>query len=135
MKWTGGCLCGAIRYRASKAPQWAAHCHCGMCRKAHGSAFASYLAVRQDSLRIVEGDSLVTSYRSSQNVERKFCARCGSNLLFVPKGSEWMAVAMGILDDEPGATPTAHLHYDSRPKWADIPEDTKVFAGAAVTFT
>jgi len=104
-----------------------------MCRKGHGSAFASYLAIRQDNLSFLTSDATVTAYQSSDNVERRFCSKCGSNLLFVPKGSEWMAIAMGILDDEPGATPTAHLHYDSRPEWSDIPDDAKVFAGASVS--
>lgn len=37
----GGCLCGSIRYRAERIAGPLVHCHCHMCRKAHGSAFCS----------------------------------------------------------------------------------------------
>ena len=78
----GSCLCGSIKLEVDPPYRRTTHCHCGMCRKAHGSAFASYLAVRQDSLRIVEGDSLVTSYRSSQNVRRRCLFQTTARLTF-----------------------------------------------------
>ena len=28
MKWTGGCLCGAIRYEVKAEPTYIGHCHC-----------------------------------------------------------------------------------------------------------
>ena len=43
MDWTGGCLCGSIRYRASDAPHWASYCHCGMCRKVSGAPFMGFV--------------------------------------------------------------------------------------------
>jgi hypothetical protein len=37
----GGCLCGAIRYRATGAPYNITYCHCRTCRRASGAAFVS----------------------------------------------------------------------------------------------
>jgi len=34
---TGGCLCGAIRYSVSQAPDKVIACHCTHCQKASGS--------------------------------------------------------------------------------------------------
>ena len=38
----GSCLCGGVRYETTAPLQGASHCHCSMCRKAHGAAFGSY---------------------------------------------------------------------------------------------
>ena len=43
MEWTGGCLCGAVRYRATVDPIRVVNCHCGMCRRASGAAFLTHV--------------------------------------------------------------------------------------------
>ena len=50
---TGGCLCGAVRYRLLESSQGATHCHCCMCRKQHGAAFATYARYRREAVEIV----------------------------------------------------------------------------------
>ncbi|HCA63195.1 MAG TPA: GFA family protein, partial [Pseudomonas sp.] len=42
---TGSCLCGVVRYRIDAPIDALTHCHCKMCRKAHGAAFATYASV------------------------------------------------------------------------------------------
>lgn len=37
---TGGCMCGAIRYESSAVPIVTGNCHCRDCQEARGSAFA-----------------------------------------------------------------------------------------------
>jgi hypothetical protein len=32
------CLCGAVRGRIARPSRWVAHCHCSVCRRAHGAA-------------------------------------------------------------------------------------------------
>ena len=39
----GSGLCGAVRFQLEGTPQFINHCHCSMCRKAHGAAFGSLL--------------------------------------------------------------------------------------------
>lgn len=43
MEWTGGCLCGAVRYRTTAEPIRAVNCHCGMCRRMSGAAFLTHV--------------------------------------------------------------------------------------------
>ena len=43
MTWSGGCLCGKVRYEASETPGWVGHCHCRLCRRHTGAAFATWL--------------------------------------------------------------------------------------------
>ncbi len=44
---TGGCLCGQVRYEALGDPIYAGHCYCADCRKASGSGFIPSWASRR----------------------------------------------------------------------------------------
>src|SRR5690606_34943450 len=39
---SASCFCGAIRIDAELPSKWVAHCHCTMCRRAHGAAFVTW---------------------------------------------------------------------------------------------
>ena len=56
-------------------------CHCAMCRRASGAAFAANLPVRAGDFRITAGAAQVKSYESSPGKERLFCAQCGSPII------------------------------------------------------
>ncbi len=94
MEWTGGCLCGAIRYRASQAPQWASYCHCGMCRKVSGAPFMGFVEFLAGTLQWTQGQP--GQYRSSEGVIRRFCSNCGSSLTFEADGMVF--ISLGSLD-------------------------------------
>ncbi len=125
------CLCNSIQIEISPPFRQATDCHCQMCRKAHGSAYATYLSFRRENLNIVEGTSLITSYQSSETVKRSFCEKCGSNLFFDREGSPWIGIAMGILDDDPGIRPEAHIFYDFKAPWSEIPDTLPKFSSKA----
>lgn len=64
MIWTGGCLCGDIRYEADEAETENWYCHCRMCQKATGSVVSSSAIVPKASLRITQGEpKFFQSYR------------------------------------------------------------------------
>ena len=63
MERTGGCLCGAVRYRVTAEPLHATHCHCSMCRRASGAAFLTFATFPASALTWTEGEPAV--YRSS----------------------------------------------------------------------
>ena len=94
MEWTGGCLCGAIRYRADAAPKWASYCHCGMCRKASGAPFMGFVEFPQGTFEWTQGTP--DEYESSKDVIRRFCGICGSSLTF--EAGEVLFVSLGSLD-------------------------------------
>ena len=120
----GSCLCGEIRYEIAGALLSATHCHCSMCRKAHGAAFATYVEVEARNLRFARGQKLIARYRSSPEAERSFCSRCGSNLLFEPDESpDLVWVAAGGLDSESQVRPDAHIFVGSKAPWFDIDDD------------
>lgn len=116
---TGGCLCGAVRYRAQGAPFRVSHCHCGMCRKLSGAAFLTFVAFKSDSLTWTVGKP--ARYRSSPAAERGFCSVCGSTLAtFEDDLPDWAQVTVGSLDRPENVTPVDHVCTDSQLPWLHI---------------
>lgn len=117
----GSCLCGAVRYEVRGAVSRVTHCHCSMCRKAHGAAFGTYGRVARRDFVVLAGAEEIASYRSSPGVERTFCRRCGSTLQFVSeKRPDTLSVALGTLDDDPGVETSAHIFVGSKAPWFEI---------------
>ncbi len=74
----GGCLCGAVRFRAVGTPKWILWCHCQSCRKHSGAPASVFVSFDHSAVRVVKGE--ITKFNSSPGVQRGFCARCGSTL-------------------------------------------------------
>jgi len=53
--YTGSCLCGSIKYTTNSEIMAVSHCHCSMCRKAHGAAFATYGSAPQPAHNFTAG--------------------------------------------------------------------------------
>ena len=49
-----------------------------MCRKHHGSLFATVLSVPPNQVRWIAGEEKVATYASSAECTRTFCPECGS---------------------------------------------------------
>ena len=115
------CLCGEVRFEIRGELSGASHCHCSMCRKAHGAAFGTYAAVKATDFRVTSGADRITRYRSSAGIVRTFCARCGSTLQWLRESKpEIVDVALGILDDDPGVRPASHIYVASKAPWHEI---------------
>lgn len=126
MKLEGGCLCGAVRYEATDLTGPIGHCHCGTCRKAHGSAFSTVARTMRESFRWVRGGEGVRSYESSPGKRRHFCPNCGSHMMAEWESESEVILRLGTLDTDPGARPVAHLWTEQKAPWyeidADLPE-------------
>jgi hypothetical protein len=118
---TGQCLCGAVRFAITLPTKWCAHCHCSMCRRAHGAAFVTFCGVPSDRFRVVAGADELIRYRSSETATRSFCGRCGSTLLF--EGERWpgeVHVVRANIDGEIDRAPQAHAYFDKRVGWVEL---------------
>jgi hypothetical protein len=122
-KWTGGCLCGALRYEAavSESENW--YCHCRMCQKATGSVVSTSALIKKSQLRMLKGTAKF--YQSSTDIERGFCANCGSPMFFRPIKEDWISILSGTLDDPEVAPPQGHYGVESRISWLKIVDDLK----------
>jgi hypothetical protein len=119
MKYDGNCLCGTVRWRIDGPMSNVTHCHCQMCRKAHGTAFATYANTNRSSLHWLSDESAVSGYASSPGSERKFCSHCGS---VVPEafGDSLYFVPLANMDGADLPQPTAHIFVASRAPWYTI---------------
>jgi hypothetical protein len=100
---TGRCLCGSIRFEIDSELGPVVYCHCSMCRRANGSAFAANSSVQKSAIRFLAGRELLTEYQSSPTSYRQFCSRCGSPLFGGPKDAPITRIRLGTLDDSGGA--------------------------------
>lgn len=126
MEWTGGCLCGAVRYRAGADPIRVVSCHCGMCRRHSGAAFLTFAHFPADSFQWIGAEP--TRFRSSDEVERGFCARCGSTLsMHETVLSDRVQVTLGSLDDSAAVRPDDHVWTEDQLSWLRIDDDRPRF--------
>jgi len=130
---TGGCQCGAVRYRCEGFGR-ASICHCRMCQKAFGGFYAPLVTAK--GLVWTRGEP--GWFQSSNKVRRGFCPSCGTPLAY-DWGDE-MEVSIGSLDDPEAAPPTIQVNprdklsfVDGLPalpmtNWGDTQEGAAFFA-------
>jgi hypothetical protein len=114
-KLTGGCQCGAVRYRLTAAPTGASICHCRMCQKATGSPYGAYAPMAREALVFTRGAPKV--FRSSEIAERGFCAECGTPLTYRNVTSQRISVTICSLDDPELAPPEFQLDPAAAVSW------------------
>src|SRR5512143_3708883 len=114
--WDGGCLCGAVRFRAAGAPKWVVWCHCQSCRRHSGAPAAVFVAFEEADVAVTEG--AITKFNSSPGMQRGFCATCGSTLTCQggPYPGE-LHIHEGALDAAGELAPTAHYFPEERLPW------------------
>jgi hypothetical protein len=79
MSFSGGCLCGAVRYECFAAPMRSFKCHCRDCQRTSGSAFLPGMVVPADALKLIRGEPkyYAVTADSGHTVSRGFCPECG----------------------------------------------------------
>jgi hypothetical protein len=114
----GGCLCGGVRYEVNGALREVIACHCSQCRRTSGNYVAATSA-RNDDLVLTEQATLAW-YRSSDEAERGFCARCGGNLFWRHVGGRSTSIMAGTLDPPTRLKLAAHIFVDAKSDYYDI---------------
>lgn len=126
----GGCLCGAVRFEVTLPSKWCAHCHCSMCRRAHGAGVVTWFGMHEERFRIIEGEEQLVRFASSARAWRGFCRRCGSTMLF--GGERWpgeVHVALANLEGQLDRAPTANVYWDVHVTWIEGMEALKKLGG------
>jgi hypothetical protein len=124
-KKTGQCLCGIIKYEVTQIEKQMGHCHCSMCRKFHGAAFATFGEAKIENFKWLSGEDSLKSFIAPNGTIRKFCECCGSSLIFVPSNDsgEWVEFTLGTLDSKITVKPDAHIFTKFKANWYDISDD------------
>jgi hypothetical protein len=116
----GGCNCGEIRYRVTRAPLTAYICHCHLCQKRTGSAFSMSIVIPADGLEVIAGNPIRKERPipgGGSNVSR-LCPSCYSRISTQREGRPTINVRAGTLDDTSWIKPVAQLWTSSAQPWA-----------------
>jgi hypothetical protein len=115
---TGGCQCGAVRFRVDGQARRASVCHCRMCQKAMAAPFGVFVSFTTDSVIWTRGSR--RRFRSSEAVARGFCGDCGTPLTFegASAGSS-IGLTLCSFDDPLALPPMRQLGRESRIAWLD----------------
>jgi hypothetical protein len=122
----GGCLCGAVRYRATSAPVRGVICHCSMCRRHSGAPALAFVHFPAQSFTWLKGEPAL--YRSSKSAERGFCSTCGSTLSMHEEVlADRVLVSVGSLDEPARVHVDDHVWTQDRISWFDVKDNLKRF--------
>ena len=130
VKFTGSCLCGAIRYEVKSEPIRVAHCHCDDCRRATGSSFATNVFVKAEDLVVLQGSpgSFQHLSGSGATMTKEFCGDCGSQLFsFGSRGQGVKGVKVGSIDDASFVRPQIEVFVSRALPFTRLSDDTEQF--------
>jgi hypothetical protein len=115
---SGGCQCGAVRFRVEGELGEASICHCRMCQKAMGGVFGPFVGVGGATLTWTRGAR--KTFQSSNKVRRGFCGDCGTPLTF-EYGDHSIGLAIGAFDEPSAIRPVEQLASREQIPWfADL---------------
>ncbi|HWK13385.1 MAG TPA: GFA family protein [Rhizobiaceae bacterium] len=113
--YTGGCQCGAVRFRIEGALHNASVCHCRMCQKAFGSFYAPLASVVEGTMEWTRGAP--KRWQSSNHVKRGFCAECGTPLTY--EAPDGVGLAIGAFDHPEEVAPTKQWGIEAKLPYVD----------------
>jgi hypothetical protein len=124
-KATGSCLCGGVKYEVNGPLRDILYCHCENCRRTHGN-FSAYTSARREDLSITESRTLKwyhTDKDVTPDVQRGFCAECGSSVLWDPQGYEYVYISAGSVDPPTGIKGAGHIWLSEASDYYEITDD------------
>lgn len=119
--YTGGCLCGAVRFEIKGNIRNIVYCHCSQCRKVQGSAYATNGIVNAEDFVITCGEDKLTAYESPPGQTKFFCGVCGSPIKSTRVASpDQVRIRLGTIESEIKERPQAHIFVASKANWDEI---------------
>ncbi len=126
---SGGCQCGAVRYRITGWPLTLYCCHCSECQRQASSAFGMSMRVARQNVEI-DWQAMARRVREAgqrNEVHGHFCPDCGVRILHDRPGSATVTIKAGTLDDTSWLNPVAHIWTASAQPWVQ-------FAGGSLVY-
>jgi len=119
----GKCLCEAVTIQVTGHISDIIHCHCSLCRKNSGSAYATNGFINKADFEITSGENCLTTFSFKPGRNRHFCTQCGSPV-FSSNDQDPMRLRLrlGIIDSDISERPTSHNFITSKANWEDLDE-------------
>ncbi len=126
----GSCFCRAVRFAVELPTLFCTHCHCSMCRRAHGAGYVTWFAVPYERFNITAGEQQLVRYRSSDHGTRSFCGTCGSTLFCESTHRpESIDIVLANMDGAIDRRPEFHVFFDDRADWVRVGDDLPRMGG------
>jgi len=127
----GGCDCGAVRYRVTRAPMIVHCCHCRWCQRETGASFALNAMVEAEHVELLTGTPELVD-TPSESGKGQIIARCPTCRIavwshYAGAGDKACFVRVGTLDEPDRLPPDIHVFTASKQPWVLIPEGTPAF--------
>jgi len=129
---SGRCSCGSVQFDTTDRPLFRAYCHCSICQRYNGAAYADVTVFRAKSVAVVDESKIsFKAYQQPPIVQRGTCIQCGKpalekirlslmpKLIVIPSGN--------FADKERLPTPSMHIFYDKRVQ--DMKDGIKKYEG------
>ncbi|GAA5444598.1 hypothetical protein Misp06_02788 [Microbulbifer sp. NBRC 101763] len=117
----GSCLCGGVKISIRGGVKDIIHCHCSLCRKSSGTAFATNGFVDAGGLTIDQGRQLIGSFELRPGKSRHFCKVCASPIYSSnSEDPSRFRLRLGILDSDIQERPISHNFVTSRANWDSL---------------
>lgn len=130
----GGCTCGSVRYRLLATPLIIHGCHCSLCQRQTGSAFAINALVEAENVEVLSGDidrlKVMTPSGLGQSIAR--CAKCHVAVWSYYHKHELNErirfLRVGTLDDPTPFPPDVHIFTSTKLPWLSLPKGVPAVA-------
>jgi len=124
----GGCACGDVRYQLASSPLFVHACHCTLCQRQSGSAFALNAMIEADRVVLISGQTeeilVPTGSGKGQKVSRCPSCRVAVWSVYNGAGDLFRFVRVGSLDEPDRCPPDIHIHTASQQSWFVLPADS-----------
>ncbi|MCW8108967.1 GFA family protein [Alteromonas ponticola] len=119
--YSGSCLCDAIKLTVNGPISSIIHCHCSLCRKSSGTAYATNGFILRNDLHIEMGKHDIQYFEMRPGRKRHFCRKCASPLYSSNAADPArLRLRIGILDSNIEERPLSHNFVSSKANWDDL---------------
>ncbi|ETX11929.1 aldehyde-activating protein [Marinomonas ushuaiensis DSM 15871] len=117
----GKCLCGDVEIKIKGEISDIIHCHCSLCRKNSGTAFATNGFINSSEFEITSGENNLSTFSFKPGRNRHFCTSCGSPVYSSnEQDPNRYRIRLGILDTDIIERPISHNFVSSKANWEEL---------------
>lgn len=126
----GKCLCGEVQITINGNISNIIHCHCSLCRKNSGTAFATNGFINAADFNITSGEQYINVFSFKPGRNRHFCSKCGSPVYSSnTQDAARYRIRLGILDSDIVEKPMSHNFVSSKANWEDLDANLPKYNG------
>ncbi len=126
---SGGCFCGAVRYKVKGVLRGVVNCHCSQCTKLNGN-FGAHSKAPKSNINIIKDEGL-RWYEISGVTRRGFCRECGSGLFWDNIDQDALGIIAGSLDGPTNLRTIGHIFVADKTDFYEITDEIPQFEGSS----